>query len=310
MRDAFVKGLVEVAQNDERIYLITADLGFGVLNEFQQRCPNQFLNVGIAEQNMIGVATGLALDGHIVFTYSIANFAFMRCLEQIRNDAAYHYCNVNVVAVGGGLSYGPLGVSHHATEDFAIMRSIPEITVISPGDDYEASLAADAACHRQGVSYIRLGRNGNYKTLDCSGFAIGSARTVREGTDVTLIASGDILAEAITAADSLDNHGVSCRVISMHTLNPLDTNALRAAAQETGGIVTIEEHTINGGLGGAVAEFLLESGCVPGFFRRIGLRMGFSATVGTQDFLRQQYEIDAQAITKSVRTALAANGHC
>ena len=133
-----------MAATDSRVMLITGDLGFGVMDNFRQRFPTQFLNVGVAEQNMIGVATGLALEGYTVFTYSIANFAFMRCLEQIRNDAAYHECNVNVVSIGGGFSYGALGVSHHATEDLAIMRSLPQVTVVAPADCWEAAEATAA----------------------------------------------------------------------------------------------------------------------------------------------------------------------
>ena len=144
--------------------LITGDLGFGVLDDYRRRFPQQFINAGVAEQNMTGIATGLALEGHVVFTYSIANFVFMRCLEQIRNDAAYHDCNVNVVAVGGGFSYGPLGISHHATEDLAIMRSLPGVTVVSPGDDWEAAEATEAIAREPGTCYLRLDRCG-HRTL-------------------------------------------------------------------------------------------------------------------------------------------------
>lgn len=301
MRDAFVRSLTSLAEGDPRIMLITGDLGFGVLDDYRRRCPRQFLNAGIAEQNMIGLATGLALDGHVVYTYSIANFAFMRCLEQIRNDAAYHECNVKVIAVGGGFSYGALGISHHATEDLAIMRSLPGVTVVAPGDDDEAAAAARALHARPGVGYVRLDRAGAAATDSDSGFELGRARVVREGADITLVATGGILAEAVAAADSLARSAISCRVLSMHTVKPLDHDAVLAAARETGGIVTVEEHAVDGGLGGAVAELLLEAGVPPRCFRRIGLRDGFSSIVGSQDYLRRHYGMDRTAIELAVR---------
>src|SRR3990170_3459063 len=166
MRDAFIDRLSAMACRDPRVMLITGDLGFGVFDSYRQRFPAQFINAGVAEQNMTGIATGLALEGHIVYTYSIANFVFMRCLEQIRNDAAYHDCNVNVVAIGGGFSYGALGISHHATEDLAIMRAVPGVTVVAPGDDWEASEATAAVATSPGASYLRLDRSARLASRD------------------------------------------------------------------------------------------------------------------------------------------------
>ncbi|MEM6330123.1 MAG: transketolase C-terminal domain-containing protein [Planctomycetota bacterium] len=301
MRDRFIERLCTIAEHDPRVMLITGDLGFGVLDEYRRRFPRQFINAGVAEQNMTGLATGLALEGHVVFTYSIANFVFMRCLEQIRNDAAYHDCNVNVVCVGAGMSYGQLGVSHHATEDLAIMRSLPSVTVVSPGDDWEAGEATAAIAQRPGVCYLRLDRAGAAAgATPEEPFRLGAARTVRQGRDATLIATGGVLSEALAAADELCRSGVSCRVLSLHTLKPLDTRAVAAAAHETGGVVTIEEHTVDGGLGGAVAETLLEQGVAPGFFHRVGLREGFSSVVGSQGYLRKRYGMDAPAIVRAV----------
>jgi transketolase len=301
MRDVFVARLTELAEQDDRVVLITGDLGFGVLDGFRDRCPRQFINAGVAEQNMTGLATGLALDGHVVFTYSIANFAFMRCLEQIRNDAAYHDCNVNVVAVGGGFSYGALGISHHATEDLAIMRSLPGVTVFAPGDDFEASEAAVAMRERPGVSYVRLDRTGATTGAGpVPEFVVGQARVLREGLDVTLVSTGSILVEALEAADRLNEEGISCRVLSMHTVKPLDHEALLRAARETSAVFTVEEHSVVGGLGGAAAETLLEAGVMPRCFHRIGLRIGFSSIVGSQSYLRRQYGLDAQAIYSTV----------
>ena len=306
MRDAFIKRLTQLAERDSRVILITGDLGFGVFDDYSRRFPQQFLNIGVAEQNMTGVATGLALEGHTVFTYSIANFVFMRCLEQIRNDALYHDCNVNVVAVGAGFSYGALGISHHATEDLAIMRSLPGLTVVSPGDDWEASEATEAIARTPGTTYMRLDRAGAPAlTQSDEVFELGKARQLRDGNELTIDATGGVLDEALRASDELDEQGIRCRVLSIHTVKPLDRDALMDAARDTGGIVTVEEHTIIGGLGSAVAETLLESGVIPGFFRRIGLHDRFSSVVGSQSYLRDRFDLNAAAIVRQVRQLLA-----
>ncbi|MDA1095516.1 MAG: transketolase [Acidobacteria bacterium] len=306
MRDVFIRSLEALADADPRVFLITGDLGFGVLDGFARRRSHQFLNAGVAEQNMTGLATGLALDGRIVFTYSIANFPVLRCLEQIRNDAAYHDANVNVVAIGGGFSYGPLGMSHHATEDLSILRALPGITVVAPGDDWEVSEAVPALAEMPGTSYLRLDKSSAGDTRrDGEAFVLGRARCLREGGELTLIATGGILGVVLAAAAELAAEGIECRVLSMHTIKPLDAEAVQAAARQTGGIVTVEEHTVEGGLGGAVAEVCLESGVVPRRFYRIGLRAGFSSIVGSQEYLRSAYELDQRAVVRQVRGLLA-----
>ena len=306
MRDVFIQRLTEVAESNPRVLLITGDLGFNVLNAFAERFPRQYLNAGVAEQNMTGLATGLAMEGRVVFTYSIANFPTLRCLEQIRNDACYHAANVKVVAIGGGFSYGALGVSHHATEDLSILRSLPELTVVAPGDDWEAAEATSALVTAPGTCYLRLDRSSAPATnRPEEQFQLGRARVIREGEDMTLMTVGGILRIALEAAERLVGEGIECRVVSMHTVKPLDREAILAACRETGGIVTIEEHTIDGGLGGAVAEVCLDAGVFPQTFHRIGLRAGFSSIVGDQDFLRSQYGMDARAIIGAVRTLLA-----
>lgn len=297
-----------LAESNPRILLITGDLGFGVLTDFAQRFPRQYLNAGVAEQNMTGLATGLALEGRVVFTYSIANFPTLRCLEHIRNDAAYHDANVNVVAIGGGFSYGALGMSHHATEDLSIMRSLPGVTVVSPGDNWEAAEAVNALIASPGTSYLRLDKSSADETpTPGETFVLGQARRLREGSDVTLIVTGGILGVALAARENLAAKGIQCRVLSMHTIKPLDRDSVFAAARETGGIVTIEEHTIEGGLGGAVAEVCLEGGAIPRVFHRIGLRAGFSSVVGSQDYLRRAYELDETAIVKRVSLLVGAS---
>lgn len=307
MRDNFVRQLSELARNDPGVFLMTADLGFKVLDGFAEEFPNQYLNVGIAEQNMIGLATGMAMDGRTVFCYSIGNFSTLRCLEQIRNDACYHEANVKVVAVGGGFSYGPLGISHHATEDLAIMRALPNITIAVPGDQWEAREVTKALAATPGTCYLRLDKSAAPATARAKEvFYIGKARTIREGSDITLIATGGILGAALEAADSLVEQGITCRVISMHTIKPFDGDAVLRACRETGGIVTVEEHTIHGGLGSLVAETCMDAGVRPTAFRRIGLRAGFSSIVGAQDYLRREYGMDAKSIAKAVAELVSA----
>lgn len=306
MRDTFISELTKMARVDPRIILITGDLGFGVLNDYRSELPKQFLNVGVAEQNMTGVAAGMALEGYVVYTYSIANFVFMRCLEQIRNDAAYHDLNVNVVCIGAGFSYGPLGMSHHATEDLAIMRSMPGVSVVSPSDLWETARATRAVADIPGVSYLRLDKSAATTQAGSEEeFRLGQVRTIREGNDITLAATGGILAEVMLAADQLAESGIEARVLSVHTIKPLDTPAFIRAARETGGIVTVEEHNVVGGLGGAVAEELLESGYVPRVFARIGIGDIFCATVGSQQYLRKMTNIDHAAIVKKVHELLS-----
>lgn len=306
MRDAFITRLEELAASDPRVFLVTGDLGFAVLDRFRQRFPRQFLNAGVAEQNMTGVATGLALEGRIVFTYSIANFPTLRCLEQIRNDAAYHNANVKVVAVGGGFSYGALGMSHHATEDLAIFRAMPNVTLVAPGCLWEVEGAVDALVATPGTAYLRLdkssaGRTGRHGEQ----FELGKGRILRDGDAITLIASGGILGVALEAADILAADGIHCRVLSMHTLSPFDAAIVVEATRETGGIVTLEEHVIEGGLAGAVAEVCLDQCVLPRRFRRLGLQGGFAARVGSQDYLRTAYGMDVPATVRAIRELIA-----
>jgi len=304
MRDAFVQALTALAGTDLRIILLTADLGFGVLTDFATRFPRQFLNVGVAEQNMTGVAAGLALEGRIVFTYSIANFPTLRCLEQIRNDVCYHHANVKIVSVGGGMSYGALGMSHHATEDIAILRTLPNMTLVSPGDRWEVREATKVLVQRPGPAYLRLDKSAAPdapRAGEC--FDLDKARKIREGHDITLAATGGILGEAVEAERMLRTKGIACRVLSIHTVKPLDVDSLASAARETGGIISIEEHTVEGGLGSAIAETLLERGVIPGFFRRLGLRSGF-AGVGSQEYLRKRYGLDSLAIVDAAVSLL------
>lgn len=305
MRTAFIDTLLALAQSDPRIVLITGDLGFGVVGPFKERLPQQFVNAGVAEQNMTGLAAGMALSGKIVFTYSIANFPVIRPMEQIRNDVCYHKANVRIVAVGGGMAYGSLGPSHHATEDIALMRAMPNMTVVAPGDPVETRLAVRALIEHQGPAYLRLGRAGEPEVHKSEPiFELGKAITVRSGNDITLISTGGMLYDAVRAAEALGELGIRARIISMHTVKPLDENAVLAAARETLAVFTLEEHSIVGGLGGAVAELLLESDTRPRIFKRIGLNSSFSSIVGTQEYLRAQYHLDVSGIANTICSVL------
>lgn len=293
MRDVFINKLMQLAEINPKILLITGDLGFRVLDQFAKTFPRQYLNAGVAEQNMTGVAAGLALEGRTVLTYSIGNFPTLRCLEQIRNDICYHGADVKIVSIGGGFGYGSLGFSHHATEDLTIMRVLPEMTVVAPGDHWEAAEATEALIQTRGPAYLRLDKATAGETSRLGEkFELGKARKLREGSDMTLISTGGSLEVVLHSADLLEKKGIQCRVLSMHTLKPLDEQAVLDAAHETGGIVTVEEQSILGGLGGAVSEVCLEEGAIPRKFYRIGLREGFTTVVGNQQYLRQEYHIN------------------
>lgn len=308
MRDAFFHALTELAEEDPRVYLIVGDLGFGCIDQFASRFPGRFINAGVAEQNMTGLATGLALAGNVVFTYSIANFPTLRCLEQIRNDACYHQANVKIVAVGGGMAYGSLGMSHYATEDLAILRALPDLAVVAPGDPVETAAATRAVARHPGACYLRIGRAGEATVHDGTPpFQIGKAIRVRDGDDLTLISTGGMLRNAVSAADRLRESGVRAAVLSMHTLKPLDAQAVLDAAVRTRCVVTVEEHSVCGGLGGAVAEVLCESG-IPGVrFRRLGLPATHCTEVGSHEYLLHKHGLSADGLDSAVRSVLAAD---
>ena len=296
MRTAFIRSLMDLASRDPRIVLLTGDLGFAVLDEFRAKHPTQFYNVGVAEQNLAGVAAGLALAGHVVFTYSIGNFPTLRCLEQVRNDICYHNADVKIVAVGGGLAYGSLGVSHFATEDLAILRALPNMTVVAPGDPVEVAQLVPQIVQREGPVYLRLGRAGE-KAMHAPGTEVklGQLTRARAGTDVLLLTVGGMLPVALEAAELLVDEGLGAEVVSVHTLKPLDVEQICALAARFPLVVTCEEHSAIGGLGGAVAEVLLEAGIAPRF-RRFALPSDFPQGVGSQEYLRTVNALDAPAL--------------
>lgn len=307
MRNAFLDTLFELAQQDERIVFITGDLGYRVVERFQQELPRQFLNAGVAEQNMTAVAAGMAMSGKVVFTYSIANFPTLRCLEQIRNDVCYHDANVKIVSVGGGLAYGAMSVTHHAVEDIGVMRCLPNLIVVAPGDPIEARAATRAVTAHPGPVYLRLGKAGepvvHQGPID---FELGKAIPVRDGRDLTLVTTGGMLATAVHVADRLASHGIQARVLSMHTVKPLDGDAVLAAARETGVVVTLEEHSIVGGLGSAVAECLAERPDIRPVFKRLGLPSAFSPYIGSQQYLLEKHGLSVEAVAAAVKQTVGA----
>ncbi len=301
MRDTFIQTLGDLALGDPRVALLTGDLGFGVFEEYSKQFPDQFINAGVAEQNMTALAAGMALQGWKPYTYSIGNFPTLRCLEHIRNDICYHDAPVTVVAVGGGFSYGQLGMSHFATEDIAILRALPNMRVIAPCEKWETDDLVRQLAEQPGPAYLRLDKSvGGTERIDGEKAILGKARLVRDGGDATLIATGGILSEAVHAAEALARRNIDIRILAMHTIKPLDEGAIVAAAKETGGIVSIEEHNIIGGLGSAIAETCLSHDAAPGFFHRIGLQDTFPGIVGDQNYLRTQYKMDWRAIYMAV----------
>ena len=294
MREAFFRSLARLAAEDQRVWLLAGDLGFGAADEFRRRFPERFLNAGVAEQNMTGVAAGLALAGKIVFTYSIANFPTLRCLEQIRNDVCYHSANVKIVAVGGGLAYGALGASHHATEDIAILRALPNMAVVAPGDPLEAEQATAAVARHAGPCYLRLGRAGEPAVHERLDFQLGKAVRLRSGNDLSLIATGGMLSTAVAVGRRLEQDGLAAGVWSMPTLKPLDVEAVLEAAA-SGLVFTLEEHSAIGGLGSAIADVLCEAG-YSGAVRRIALPDAFAPCAGSAEYLRRLSGLDVESV--------------
>jgi transketolase len=300
MRDAFVRALTELAAEDPSVMLVNGDLGFGVLTDFIARFPDNYVTAGVAEQNMTAIACGMALAGARTYTYSIGNFPTLRCLEQLRNDVCYHHADVTVVAVGGGFSYGPLGMSHFATEDLAVMRAMPGMTVVVPSDPWQAYELTRQLHDRGQPAYLRIDKD--LAALPAGPVELGRIRPVRDGDEAIIFATGAIVGEAVAAADELG----SVAVVDVHTVKPLDIDGICSAATGKAVVVTLEEHSIVGGLGSAIAEALLEGGVAPRQFRRLGLGDCFPETVGDQAFLRQHHGLDRRSIAATIREMLEA----
>lgn len=305
MRAAFNKELLEIAKEDPRVYMILADIGYGEIEGFANTFPKRFINCGVAEQNMTGVACGVAMEGNIAITYSIANFPTLRCLEQIRNDVCYHKANVKIVIIGGGMAYGPLGISHHSTEDLAILRALPNMVVLAPCDIPEAIEATRAMMAYNGPVYYRCGYKKEQNVYDGHvKFEIGKANIIRDGSDAAVIFTGTIGHNCKLAVEELAKSGIKCRLISMHTVKPIDADAIKEAAIRTNAIITVEEHNMCGGLGSAVAEVLMDSGTGKVPFKRLALPDVNVSKIGSQAWLRDQYGLGVKDIAKAVKELL------
>ncbi len=294
-RDAFSETLVALGETDERIVVVNNDsVGSSKTGAFRERFPDRLINVGIAEQNLVGVGAGLANAGKIPFVCSASCFMTGRALEQIKADVAYSNANVKLVGVSSGLAYGALGATHHSIEDFAWVRAIANITVTAPADPLETAQAVRAAAQVAGPVFLRLSRMGVPALHDADyAFAFGKASLLRPGGDVTLIANGVMTARVLEAADLLAAQGIESRVLNMATVRPIDREAVLAAARETGAIVTAEEHTTFGGLGSAVAEVVVQHLPVP--MRILGVP-GVFAPTGDTKWLLEHFGLTPEGI--------------
>jgi len=303
-REAYGKALVKLGAENRDIVVLDADLSKSTKTaDFAKEFPERFFNMGVAEQNMLGTAAGLAAAGKIPFASSFAMFAVGRAFEQIRNSIAYPALNVKIAATHAGLSVGEDGASHQAIEDIAIMRALPNMTIIVPADGTETELAVKAAVNIKGPVYLRLGRLGlpvlfgeDYR------FEIGKANTIRDGSDAAVIACGLMVGPALEAADQLAGENIHIRVVNMHTIKPIDREAIVKAAKDTRAIITAEEHNIVGGLGSAVAEVLV--GTVPVVQEMVGVKDTFGES-GTPAELLEKYGLTAKDIVAAVKKALA-----
>ena len=303
MRVAVVETLEKLAEKNKDIILVTGDLGFSVFEDFIAKYPKQYLNAGVAEQNMTGVAAGMAMEGKIPVIYSIVPFASMRNFEMIRNDICYQNLNVKIVGIGSGFSYGSYGHTHYGLEDIGIIRTIPGITIFAPGDPIETELATRAAFKIKGPVYIRIGKAGEptvhtKKPL----FSVGEGIVVKEGTDVTIFAAGTMLPTAVQVSELLSDR-YSVGVISMPTIKPLDENIILEYAKKTKYLFSLEEHFINGGLGSAIAEVLAENAS-RSVFKRIGVPDVFSKKSGNQNFMRGLNGLLPEQVSSSIEKTI------
>jgi len=300
MRNAFVAAVHELARRRREVMVLVGDNGAIVFDAYRRDCPEQFINVGIAEANLVGVSAGLAACGKAPFAYTIGTFLTMRACEQVRNDVCLQRLNVKLVGIGAGFVYSDLGPTHHATEDLALLRALPGLTVLSPADPAEARQATLAAAAIEGPVYLRLATGGTGRLYgDDYRFELGRAVTLRQGQDATIVATGAIVHEALAAAKLLEEEGVSAGVINVPTLKPFDGEAIAAAARQTGAVVTVEEHSVNGGLGSAVAEALSEAGG-GARVQRLGLRDSFAQGYGSYAQMKRMNGLDAQSIAQAV----------
>ena len=302
-RDGFGEGLVELGKRNKDIVVLSADLTDSTrANWFKKEFPERFFGLGVAEQDMIGTAAGLALEGKIPFACTFGVFASGRAWDQIRVSVAYMDLNVKIAGTHGGISVGQDGATHQALEEIALMRILPNMTVIVPCDAVEAKKATIEAASRKGPVYIRLGRSGvPVITKDSTPFKIGTANTLREGKDISIFACGQMVYESMLACDMLEKDGIKARLVNMHTPKPIDKDAILKAARETGAIVTAEEHTLAGGFGSAIAEVAVQTCPVP--IKMVGIQDKFGVS-GEPDELFEYFGLKAKHIVQAAKDVL------
>lgn len=304
LRQVINDTLIELAATRPDIVVLTSDSrGSASATAFAKAFPNQFVEVGIAEQNIVGIAAGLAASGKTPFVMSPASFLSMRSIEQIKVDVAYSQANVKLIGVSGGVSYGALGMSHHSLQDIAVARAIPGLAVALPADEHDARNMIQTLVDGTGAAYIRIGRNPvpDVYERDVAPFTFGKAVTLVDGQDVTLIGTGETVRIVLDAAQALASDGIRCRVLNMHTIKPFDEDAVLRAARKTGHIITVEEHSIHGGLGAAVAEVVVQQSPVP--MRIIGIR-DEPAITGSPSEIFQHYGLSVDNICNVAKTIL------
>lgn len=307
MRKTCLDLVYEIAKTDSRVFFIGSDLGIGTLNQFKAEMPDRFFMEGVSEANLIGMSAGLALEGKIVYASTIATFLTRRCFEQVCLDLCLHNVNVRLIGNGGGLVYAPLGPTHLATEDIAILRALPHMTILAPADATEMRRMMPLTLNHPGPIYIRLGKGGDPVVTDpAQPFAIGKIFVMRPGAGAVIVSTGVMLKRALDAAESLHAKGIEAAVLHCPTVKPLDAAVIRHYASVAPVIVSVEEHTIIGGLGSAVAEILAESDFpAPRRFRRIGIPDVFPDQYGSQDSLLARYGITAERISTTVEQLAA-----
>ena len=306
MRNAFADEITKLGKEDPRVVLLSGDIGNKLFDKFKEGAEGRFLNCGVAEANMMSVASGMALSGLRPVVYTITPFTTTRCFEQIRVDACYHEAPVTIVGTGSGLSYADLGPTHHSLEDLAILRTLPGMTVFAPCDEVELRLGLRAALKQNGPLYMRIGKKGEpviHKTPPAD-FALGKAITLRAGKDACLIAAGTVMPEVLAAADALEKAGISTRVESFHTIKPLDASKLAEVFRSAKLVAVIEEHGLVGGLGGAIAEWRAAQDGVLARMLAFGTPDEFMHEVGTQEYARRKFGLTADNIAGRVLSAL------
>ncbi len=301
MRRAFIETLTELARDDPRVVLLTGDLGYTVLEPFSDSFPSRFFNVGVAEQNMMAIATGLAEAGFVPFTYSIATFATLRCLEFIRNGPVLHRLPVRIVGVGGGFEYGAAGPTHHAIEDVGVLRHYPDLHIVAPADSAQAQAALRATWSLPGPIYFRLGKDETYSVSGLEGrYEHGRAQSIRDGDGLLIVALGAAVREAVEAERRLAAEGISCTVLVVSSLTPPPLEDLAGLLPRFDSVLTLEGHSIRGGLGSLVAEFMAETGAGARLLR-CGIDGPLGGPTGSQHFHHRVQRIDADGVVHAAR---------